>query len=103
MTPHWNGIEQRLELLKGCLLKLEPLKAETSDEFVSDLYLKDIVERNLEVAAQACIDIANRIIFMAVGETTRLRTTRTTTATGHRAEGVENAMEESAALRKIRK
>jgi uncharacterized protein YutE (UPF0331/DUF86 family) len=42
------------------LLKLEPLK--TSDEFASDPYLKDIVERNLEVAAQACIDIANRII-----------------------------------------
>ncbi len=64
MTPQSNGIEQRLELLKGCLLKLEPLKAETSDEFASDLYLKDMVERNLEVAAQACIDISNRIIFM---------------------------------------
>jgi len=46
------------------LLKLEPLKTKTSDEFASDPYLKDIVERNLEVAAQACIDIANRIISM---------------------------------------
>ena len=63
MTPQWNGIEQRLELLKGCLLKLEPLKIKTSDEFASDPYLKDIVERNLEVAAQACIDISNRIIL----------------------------------------
>ena len=26
MTPQSNGIEQRLERLKGCLLKLEPLK-----------------------------------------------------------------------------
>jgi len=64
MTPEWNGIERRLERLKGCLLKLEPLKTKTSDEFASDPYLKDIVERNLEVAAQACIDIANRIISM---------------------------------------
>jgi len=46
------------------LLKLEPLKTKTSDEFASDSYIKDIVERNLEVAAQACIDIANRIISM---------------------------------------
>ena len=38
------------------MLKLEPLKIKTSDEFASDLYLKDMVERNLEVAAQACID-----------------------------------------------
>jgi len=57
MTPEWNGIERRLERLKGCLLKLEPLKTKTSDEFASDPYLKDIVERNLEVAAQACIDL----------------------------------------------
>jgi len=26
MTPEWNGIERRLEQLKGCSLKLEPLK-----------------------------------------------------------------------------
>ena len=31
-------------------------------EFLKDPYLRDIVERNLEVAAQCCIDIANRII-----------------------------------------
>ena len=29
---------------------------------MKDAYLQDIVERNLEVAAQCCIDIANRII-----------------------------------------
>ena len=64
MPLEWNGIERRLERLNECLLKLEPLKTKTSDEFSSDPYLKDIVERNLEVAAQACIDIANRIISM---------------------------------------
>ncbi len=37
--PEWNGIERRLERLKGCLLKLEPLKPKTSDEFASDPYL----------------------------------------------------------------
>ena len=44
------------------MLKLEPLKTKSRDEFDHDPYLRDIVERNLEVAAQACIDIANRII-----------------------------------------
>ena len=62
MTPEWAGIERCLQRLKGWLLKLEPLKTKTRDEFASDPYLKDIVERNLEVAAQACINIANRII-----------------------------------------
>jgi len=46
------------------LQKLEPLRAKRRDEFEDDPYLKDIVERNLEVAAQACIDIANRIITL---------------------------------------
>lgn len=44
------------------MLKLEPLKAKAQEEFLTDAYLQDIVERNLEVAAQAYIDIANRII-----------------------------------------
>jgi len=30
-VPECNGIERRLERLKGCLLKLEPLKTKTSD------------------------------------------------------------------------
>jgi uncharacterized protein YutE (UPF0331/DUF86 family) len=30
--------------------------------FDDDPYLRDVVERNLEVAAQCCIDICNRII-----------------------------------------
>jgi uncharacterized protein YutE (UPF0331/DUF86 family) len=51
-----------LEKLKKCLAKLEPLRNKPLDEFAADPYLQDIVERNLEVAAQCCIDIANRII-----------------------------------------
>ena len=62
MNEEFNGIERRLQRLKGCLRKLEPLKTKQKTEFETDIYLKDIVERNLEVAAQACIDIANRII-----------------------------------------
>ena len=42
--------------------KLEPLKPKSKQEYLDDPYLQDIVERNLEVAAQACLDIANRII-----------------------------------------
>jgi len=64
MTSEWNGIERRLERLKECLLKLAPLANKRSEEFADNPYLRDIVERNLEVAAQACIDIANRIIAL---------------------------------------
>lgn len=64
MPKEFRGIEQRLERLKKSLTKLEPLKEKTKDEFFQDDYLRDIVERNLEVSIQACIDIANRIISL---------------------------------------
>lgn len=44
------------------LARLQPLQNETRHRFAEDAYLRDIVERNLEVAAQACIDISHRII-----------------------------------------
>ena len=46
------------------MVKLEPFKEKSKEEFLSDEYLQDIVERNLEVAIQSCIDIANRIISL---------------------------------------
>ena len=42
--------------------KLEPLREKKREELDQQPYLKDIVERNLEVAIQCSIDIANRII-----------------------------------------
>lgn len=53
-----------MEKLSECLTKLEPLKTKSFDDFEQDPYLRDIVERNLEVAAQCCIDIANRVISL---------------------------------------
>lgn len=64
MQTEFSGIEQRLERLKKSLIKLEPLKEKSKEDFYQDEYLKDIVERNLEVAIQSCIDIANRIISL---------------------------------------
>ncbi len=64
MTEEFRGIEQRLERLKKSLTKLEPLREKNKYEFFQDDYLQDIVERNLEVAIQSCIDIANRIISL---------------------------------------
>lgn len=46
------------------MVKLEPLKEKSREDFFQDEYLQDIVERNLEVAIQSCIDIANRIISL---------------------------------------
>lgn len=64
MRPEFVGIEQRLNRLSECLQKLEPLRDREPNEFLADSYLRDIVERNLEVAAQCCIDISNRIISL---------------------------------------
>ena len=64
METEFSGIEQRLEKLKKCLVKLEPFKEKRKEDFLRDEYLQDIVERNLEVAIQSCIDIANRIISL---------------------------------------
>ena len=62
MKPEFSGIERRLEKLSVCLKKLEPFKAKEKEEIIQDPYIQDIIERNLEVSAQAIIDIANRII-----------------------------------------
>lgn len=62
MNAEFSGIERRLDELSERLARLEPLQNKSLEEFYADPYLKDIVERNLEVAAQCCIDICNRII-----------------------------------------
>lgn len=44
--------------------RLEPLSERPRSDFDADPYLRDIVERNLEVAAQCVVDISNRIISL---------------------------------------
>ena len=53
-----------MDELSERLRRLEPLRTKSLDEFFQDAYLRDIVERNLEIAIQCCIDIANRIISL---------------------------------------
>jgi len=77
MKPEFSGIERRLDELNERLARLEALKAKSRSEFDADPYLRDIAERNLEVAAQCCLDICHRIIsienalviFQVEGET----------------------------------
>jgi uncharacterized protein YutE (UPF0331/DUF86 family) len=64
MTNEFAGIERRLDELSERLARLQPLKDKTRRDFDEDPYLRDIVERNLEVAAQSCIDISHRIISL---------------------------------------
>jgi uncharacterized protein YutE (UPF0331/DUF86 family) len=49
------------------LARLEPLKSKSRGEFDADPYLRDIAERNLEVAAQCVLDISHRLISLAGG------------------------------------
>ena len=64
MTAEFSGIERRLDELSERLARLQPLKDKARIEFDGDPYLRDIVERNLEIAAQCCIDICHRIISL---------------------------------------
>jgi uncharacterized protein YutE (UPF0331/DUF86 family) len=64
MTAEFSGIERRLDELSERLARLEPLKDKPRHAFQEDPYLRDIVERNLEIAAQSCIDICHRIIAL---------------------------------------
>jgi uncharacterized protein YutE (UPF0331/DUF86 family) len=59
-----NGIERRLDELSERLARLGALQGKTRSEFDRDPFLRDIVERNLEIAAQCCIDISHRIISL---------------------------------------
>ena len=64
MKLEFSGIERRLEKLDVCLKKLKPFRSMQKDEILKDPYFQDIIERNLQVAAQSVIDIANRIISL---------------------------------------
>jgi uncharacterized protein YutE (UPF0331/DUF86 family) len=64
MTAEFSGIERRLDELSERLARLEPLRDKPLQEFDQDVYPRDIVERNLEIAAQSCLDVSHRIIAM---------------------------------------
>jgi uncharacterized protein YutE (UPF0331/DUF86 family) len=64
MKNEFSGIEKRLDELNERLARLDPLRQNERHEFDADPYLRDIVERNLEVSAQCCIDICHRIIVL---------------------------------------
>lgn len=60
-----------MDELSERLARLEPLAQRNRAEFDVDPYLRDIVERNLEIAAQCCIDICHRIIALERAEKPR--------------------------------
>lgn len=64
MRSEFNGIEKCLDELSERLGRLRTLVSKPRSEFDQDAYLRDIVERNLEIAIQCCIDISHRIIAM---------------------------------------
>jgi len=64
MSAEFSGIERRLDELSERLARLRPLSDKSRQDFDQDPYLRDIVERNLEIAIQCCIDISHRIIAL---------------------------------------
>lgn len=57
-----ESIEIRLEKLRKCLVKLEPLSKISEEEFINNEVLHDIAERNLQLAIQCCLDIGSHLI-----------------------------------------
>ncbi len=62
MVVDKEKIEQRLMKLEQAVRKLREIAEQSWEEYNSSEALRDRAERNLQVAAQACIDIANHII-----------------------------------------
>lgn len=60
----FSGIERRLDELSERLDRLRAIADRPRAAFDEDPFLRDIAERNLEIAAQCCIDIAQRIITL---------------------------------------
>ncbi|MHB1407403.1 MAG: type VII toxin-antitoxin system HepT family RNase toxin [Desulfitobacteriaceae bacterium] len=57
-----DKIEQRLVKLEQAMRKLKEIALQSWEQYNNSEALRDRAERNLQVAAQACIDIANHII-----------------------------------------
>jgi len=55
-------VEQRLMKLEQAVRKLKEIAGYSWDEYNNNEALRDRAERNLQIAAQACIDITNHII-----------------------------------------
>jgi uncharacterized protein YutE (UPF0331/DUF86 family) len=61
MTAPWRGIERRLERLADCTAKLQVLSERPRAAFDGDSWLRDVAERNFEVAAWCVIDVSMRV------------------------------------------
>lgn len=55
-------VQRRLLKLEQALRKLKVLATVSWDEYVKDEAIQDRVERNLQIAAQICIDIGSHVI-----------------------------------------
>jgi len=64
MKAEFCGLQRRLDELNARIKRLEGLASRPRADFDASQDLRDIAERNFEVAAQCCIGIANRIISL---------------------------------------
>jgi len=64
MKAEFCGLDRRLDELNARIKRLQQLAARPRADFDASQDLRDIAERNFEVAAQCCIDIAHRVISL---------------------------------------
>jgi hypothetical protein len=87
MTLEYSGIERRLDELSERLARLKPLKQKTRTEFDADPYLRDIVERNLEVTA-----VGTRLQFIKAVPVSRVLRRRHTEVLVHTGQHYDHNM-----------
>lgn len=62
MVVNREIIQRRLSKLEQSLRKLKELSGVSLDDYLKSEAIQDRVERNLQIAAQACIDIGSHVI-----------------------------------------
>lgn len=55
-------VQSKLEIMNLCLDRLTKLQEASRDEFLADFRYVDAAKRNLQVAIEAMIDVANHVI-----------------------------------------
>jgi len=57
-----EAVRRKLERLEGALVRLAGVAGLADADFLASADARDVAARNVQVAVQACIDLANRVI-----------------------------------------
>jgi uncharacterized protein YutE (UPF0331/DUF86 family) len=62
--PDWSTVIRHLEELRRCISYLQELRSHTRDEVLHDWRVQSMVERNLQLAIEVVISVAEQLIVL---------------------------------------